>query len=144
MKPYWLITIILLAGCAPAPQEVKIPLKPPQASPQASQITYLPQRTPHQNKRLVAPPVGPTRRWLALATVVRGNAQRALDEKLWEDLQFKKDTYATIQKMIAISNEATIEDSKTVLKKFRWGMELMDPDNLRETIKILDTYENGS
>ncbi|KKL67616.1 hypothetical protein LCGC14_2133260, partial [marine sediment metagenome] len=32
------------------------------------------------------------------------------------------------------------EDAREVLKKFRWGMELMNKGQLQEVIQILDRY----
>lgn len=142
-----LISLAILISCAPLPaktvgQHPKITPKSISIPPPIPQI--LATLTPLQPTPTAKPTDVIVRTadpgWLLLASEMRGKAQQALDEKLWEDTEFKEDAYTISNKMIRISTGKVKEDSAEILKRFRWGMEFMDPGQLQEVIKILDQY----
>jgi len=150
IKMLWLTLIVLLASCTPKPQTQSAP------TAQIAILTARPVATltplqPTQATKLTASPVPPIRStatltatpealWLSLAMDLRGKTQLAIDEKHWEDIKFKREAYGICDQLISISTGKIKKDSKEVLKRFRWGMEFMDKDQLQEVISILDQY----
>ena len=145
MRKYWILAVLLLTSCAPVtaksiyPQTTSIPPPTPQILP------TLPPIQPTPAKTSITPVFAPVAEvvapeWVVLAQEMRGKAQQALDTDHWEDIQFKEDAYAISNKMIRISTGKVKETSTEVLKRFRWGIELMNEGQLREVIRILDQY----
>ena len=135
MRLYWLVLVLLLASCAPP---IAIPL---QATSRVATARYTPMATltpTAQNKKSTEIPVQPS--WTAAAKTIRERAQQAIDETLWEDSTFKQETYTLCKYAITASTGKVQKDFEEALKRFRWGMEFMDRDQLKEVIKILDQY----
>ena len=151
MKHYLIVVILLITACAPA----KVPLGTPQGALNAT-LTPRPLHTltllqPPKIRTSVASPVPwirptatlmviPEAQWLSLATDLRVKVQRAINGKLWEDKTFKKEAYSISEQLIDTSTGKIQEDSEEILKRFRWGIELMDKNQLREVIRIIDQY----
>lgn len=148
MKRYLIAVILLCTACVPTPQEAKIAQKNT-LTPRYT--ATLPLVTPTIVAKPASSPVPPKRPtetsteapdelWLLLAVEMRGNAQRAIDTKLWENIEFKEEAYSTANQLIHISTGKSHKDSIEILKRFRWGMEFMDKGQLLEVIEILDQY----
>jgi hypothetical protein len=158
MRIYWIVVFALLTSCAQPPKTPSIaPL--PTVIVRQSQITPQREKTatptpsimathtlvpiPPKAKQievLVLPVVTADAQWEALAQELSGKAQQALDGEHWEDIKFKEDAYATINKMIYTSQGKLKEESRNILKHFRWGMEFMDNGSLQNLIDILAQY----
>ena len=142
MIKHWIIAVLLFTSCAPPISDAKI------ATNNLPTASYTPVATlvpPTPNKRqieipvrTIVPTVSP--QWASLAKELREKVQQAIDEKHWEDIQFKEEAYAISKRMIRTSKGKVHEDSEEILKRFRWGIEFMDTGELHEVIKILDQY----
>jgi hypothetical protein len=151
MKKLWFVIIVLLTSCAqpssptqtaqngiltPRPVATLTPTQPPKirtsaASPTAQiRSTQRPEPT-----ETVADP-----QWKALAAELRCKTQLAINEKHWEDIQFKEDAYSICNQLIDTSTGKVRRDSREILKRFRWGIEFMDHGELQEVLRILDRY----
>ena len=139
-----LMGILLMSGCAPAKITPRMPIgvqktiltpRPGNALP----VVYpTPKQKPTGSPVLPTQGVGPS--WKALAVILQVKAQQGLSGRFWEDTTFKEDGYAVATEMIDTSTGKVKEDAREVLKKFRWGMELMDKGQLHEVIQMLDRY----
>ena len=135
MRYLWLVLILLLTACAPPKYDLATPTSAPLRIATAKQVVH---PTPKFTKR-TGPPVASTPApWKAIAKSVKGNAQRAMSEVLWEDVEFKKETYTLCRKMVLSANDHSLND---VCKRLRWGMEFMDKGQLEDAIRILDNHD---
>ena len=145
MRKYWLIALILmLTSCAPAKMTPTMPYRAQQSSLMPRPTATLPLVYPTPKQKPTGSPVLPTQgvgpSWKALAVILQVKAQQGLSGRFWEDTTFKEDGYAVATEMIDTSTGKVKEDAREVLKKFRWGMELMDKGQLHEVIQMLDRY----
>ena len=139
MKIWWILALaFMLTACAPAPTYSYDPPMPTSAPLRLATAKQVVQPTPTSTKR-TGPPVAPTPApWKAIAKSVKGNAQRAILEELWEDITFKKETYSLCRKMVLSAGDHSLND---VCKRLRWGMEFMDRGQLEDAIRILDNHD---
>jgi hypothetical protein len=141
MRTTWLVLLVLLASCAAPKQEPKAPLVRATSAPHSARIGVrhtLPPVPPDTTPTIA--PTAPTKGWQERADTLQAKAQLAINDDYWEDTEFKKEAYKTAREMIAISTGKLNEDSKAILKHFRWGMEFMDRRQLKKAIDILETY----
>lgn len=138
MKKLWLVLVMIFASCATPVQDPPTAQKP-LLTPRKT-LVATPLATVHFAKPTKAPvrPVG--LQWLSLAEILREKTQLAIAEKPWEDQKFKKEAYQICEQMIAVSEGKVQDDSKEILKRFRWGVEFMDIGQLQEVIRIIDQY----
>ena len=147
MKAYWLIVLVLIAGCAPAKTGYREPPGSQNAILTARPVATLTQVQPTPAKKLTTPPVPPTPmtqavslEWLALASALRSKVQSAKTGYQWENVKFKEEAYQICDDLINASSGRTLMDSREILKRFRWGIEFMNQGELDEVIRIIDQY----
>ena len=133
-----MLLLLLLSACAPpTPTAIYEPPVPTSAPTRFATAKRVVQPTPKITKRteaLVAPTPAP---WMVIAKQVKGNAHRAMLEVLWEDVEFKQETYTLCREMVLSAGDHSLND---VCKRLRWGMELMDRGQLEDAIRIIDDH----
>lgn len=139
-----IILIVMLTSCAPAKITPTMPLGVPQsiltARPPATLTVVYPIPVAKPTGSPVLPVITPKPQWKALAVILQVKAQQALSGRFWEDIVFKEEGYEIANEMIDTSTGKIQEDATEILKRFRWGMEFMNKEELQKVIQILDRY----
>lgn len=134
----------MIAGCATQNTASVTPLGGQKSSLMPRPVATLTQVQPTPIATLTASPVTPLPEvnvaWEALAGQLRLKAQQAKSGNEWENLVLKEEAYKICNNMINISVGQQRVDSKEILKRWRWGMELMNPGQLDEVIRLIDQY----